>query len=174
MKLEIIRCSLSPTSRSDLLAGVALEAARGQDLPVHAFSLKDHPLPFCDGGAAYGTAGVSAVKDRIAAADGLLLSVPIYNFDVNAAAKNLLEMTGDAWTEKVVGFLCAAGGSGSYMSVMPFANSLMLDYRSVIVPRFVYATKADFDAEGVPDAAIRERIDQLISSWAGMTQALRT
>lgn len=172
MKLEIIRCSLSPTSRSDLLAGAALEAGRRQELPLDAFSLKDHPLPFCDGGAAYGTAGVSAVKERVAAAHGLLLSVPIYNYSVNAAAKNLLEMTGDAWTGKVVGFLCAAGGSGSYMSVMPFANSLMLDYRTVIVPRFVYATRADFDAEGRPDEAIRERIAELVSTWAGMTQAL--
>ena len=40
----------------------------------------------------------------------------------------------------VVGFLCAAGGLGSYMSIMSLANSLMLDFRTVIVPRFVYAT----------------------------------
>ncbi|MGJ3242303.1 MAG: NADPH-dependent FMN reductase [Opitutales bacterium] len=173
MKFEIIRCSLSPTSRSDLLAQVAEEHARQAGLSVNSFSLKDHPLPFCDGGGAYGAQGVSAISERVTTADGILLSVPIYNYDVNAAAKNLLEMTGDGWTEKVVGFLCAAGGSGSYMSIMPFANSLMLDYRSVIVPRFVYATRADFEEAGEPSATIGERIGQLVDTWSSMTRSLR-
>ena len=35
----------------------------------------------------------------------------------------------------------------SYMSVMAYANSLMLDFRCVIIPRFVYATGSAF-AEG--------------------------
>jgi FMN reductase len=37
---------------------------------------------------------------------------------------------------KVVGFLCAAGGKSSYMSVMRLANSLMLDFRCLIIPHF--------------------------------------
>ena len=42
------------------------------------------------------------------AADAILLAVPIYNYDVNAAAKNLVEHTGSAWENKIVGFLAAA------------------------------------------------------------------
>ena len=66
-------------------------------------------------------------------------------YDLNAAAKNFIELTGRAWTNKVVGFICAAGGKGSYMSVTSFMNSLMLDFRCIIIPRFVYTDASGFD-----------------------------
>ena len=46
-------------------------------------------------------------------------------------------MAGRAFTGKPVGFVCAAGGRSSYMAVLGLANSLMLDFRCLIVPRFV-------------------------------------
>ena len=70
----------------------------------------------------------------------MIVAAPVYNYDVSASAKNMIELTGNAWEDKMVGFLCAAGGMSSYMSVMAYANSLMLDFRCVIIPRFVYAT----------------------------------
>ena len=76
-----------------------------------------------------------------------MIATPIYNYNVSSSAKNLVELTGKAWTDKVVGFLCAAGGRGSYMGCMGLANSLMLDFRSLILPRFVYATGDPFAGE---------------------------
>lgn len=63
--------------------------------------------------------------------------------------------------EKSVGFLCAAGGDRSYMSPIAFANSLKLDFRRLIIPRFVYCTKADFDDDGMLGASLHERVDAL-------------
>ena len=63
----------------------------------------------------------------------------------------MIELTGSAWEDKIVGFLCAAGGMGSYMSVMAYANSLMLDFRCVIIPRFVFATGEGFDGDNIID-----------------------
>ena len=54
----------------------------------------------------------------IQTASAVILAVPIYNFYANAAAKNLIELTGGAWNEKVVGFICAAGGRSSYMPIV--------------------------------------------------------
>ena len=65
--------------------------------------------------------------------------------------KNMIELTGSAWEDKIVGFLCAAGGHTSYMSVMSYANSLMLDFRCVIIPRFAFATSDAFDGERITD-----------------------
>lgn len=48
----------------------------------------------------------------------VLLAVPIYNYDGNAAAKDLIELTGGTWEDKIAGFACAAGGASSYMSIM--------------------------------------------------------
>jgi hypothetical protein len=40
------------------------------------------------------------------------------------------------------------------------------------VPRFVYATRADFDSLGAPSPQILERIEQLAKATAGMARAL--
>ena len=172
MKPLVISCSLNPESRSAQLATYA-----------HRVMLKDHPgsswvdlreagLPMCDGGSSYQHPGVAPLAALIAQADPILLAVPVYNFDANAAAKNLIELTGQAWSGKVVGFLCAAGGQGSYMTVMGLANSLMLDFRSVVVPRFVYATGAAFDGDIVSDSAVRERIGGLADELHRFATAL--
>ena len=50
--------------------------------------------------------------ELVAAARCVLLAAPVYNYDVNAAAKNLVELTGRAWEGKVVGLLLSAGGRG--------------------------------------------------------------
>jgi FMN reductase len=100
--------------------------------------------------------------------------VPIYNYDVSASAKNLVELTGSGLEDKVVGFLCAAGGHSSYMSVMSFANQLMLDFRCLVLPRFVYATAEAFDRSGVKDPEIQERIDQLAGEAMRIADATST
>lgn len=162
MKVLIISCSLNKTSRSATLCAAACEdlAELGHD--VSMIDLRELPLPFCDAGSCYSDPNAVEIKKQIAAADAVLLGVPVYNYGVNAAAKNVVELTGrDAWTGKVVGFLCAAGGQGSFMSVMPMANSLMLDFRCVIVPRFVYATKAAFQDGKIVSDEIRKRVKGL-------------
>ncbi len=73
-----------------------------------------------------------------------MLASPIYNYDVNAALKNAIELAGRKMEDKLLGFLCTAGGGAmSYMSVMPLANSLMLDFRTIVLPRFVNAAPED-------------------------------
>jgi NAD(P)H-dependent FMN reductase len=92
---------------------------------------------------------------------------------VSAAAKNMVELTGSAWEDKIVSFLCAAGGMNSYMSVMAFANSLMLDFRSVIIPRFVYATGDAFEGDELKDKKVGKRIEELAAELVRFGQALR-
>ncbi len=134
--------------------------------------LQDHPLPVCDGDAAYGDAAVAALRGQIEQADGILVATPIYNYDVSASTKNLLELTGSAWTGKVVGFLCAAGGKSSYMSVMAFANSLMLDFRCTIIPRFVYAEGDAFGGDSLTDPSVTQRIGEICQRLIHVADAL--
>ena len=58
------------------------------------------------------------------------------------------------------------------MSVMGLANSLMIDYRCYIIPKFVYALKKDFDETKVIDADIKERIEELGNEMIRITKAL--
>ncbi len=144
---------------------------------VDWLDLVEHPLPFCDGGVAYGDARVEPVARVVREADGILLAGPIYNYDFNAAAKNLVELTGSAcWAGKVVGFIAAAGGAASYLSVLQLANSLMVDFRSVIIPRFVFADGGLFSEAGelATGSDLRERIRRLASDLVSFTEGLES
>ena len=59
------------------------------------------------------------------------------------------------------------------MAVMAYANSLMLDFRTVIIPRFVYATGDAFDGDEVTDKKVQARIEQAADELVRFTQALR-
>ncbi len=135
--------------------------------------LAELDLPLCDADACYRHPAAKKLSTAIAAADGIIVSAPVYNYDVSASAKNMIELTGSAWQDKIVGFLCAAGGMSSYMSVMAYANSLMLDFRCVVIPRFVFATADAFDDETVTDPKIAKRIEQVATELVRFTSALR-
>src|SRR5712675_153129 len=154
----VISSSLRAASLSRHLAGMLVEefGKAGEHI-----DLRDFPLPLCDGESAYADPNVAKLNAKIAAARVIFVGTPIYNYDANAAAKNLVELTGSAWEDKIVGFLCAAGGGSSYMSVMAMANSLMLDFRCLILPRFVYGVSGDFVSKTQPGPELTRRIRQL-------------
>ena len=162
----VISSSLRPGSHSQLL-GRALAREFGE--AGEHVDLREYRLPMCDGDAAYSDPNVDLLGGKITAARVILVAVPVYNYNANAAVKNLVELTGSSWEEKIVGFACAAGGQSSYMSIMALANSLMLDFRCVILPRFIYATGGDFADGKITSSEIKRRIKQL----AGDARRLR-
>ena len=172
MKILMISCSLHPASKSRQLAARALARLESRGADVRMIDLVDHPLPPCDGGAAYGDSAAVDMKAAVKEASAAILAFPIYNYDANATFKNMMELTGDAWTGMTVAMMCAAGGQGSYMAPMQVANSLMLDFRCVIVPRFVYATGEDFEGDGSPAESIAARVDQLADELLRIGTAL--
>lgn len=169
----VVSCSLNPASRSHALAvaaGAALDAAGA---PRELLDLREWDLPICDGQACYEHPSVGPVTEKVAAAAAILIAAPVYNYDLNAAVKNFVELTGRAWGGKPVGFLCAAGGSRSYMSPIGLANSLMFDFRCHIIPRYVYATKEDFGASREPRPELAGRIRRLVGAAVELAAALR-
>lgn len=171
----VISASLNPKSRSKALAEVAhAELKSHTQAEVELLDLQEISLPTCDGGACYAAETVQTLSRAVTAADGILIATPIYNYDVNAAIKNVVELTGKAWTEKIVGFVCAAGGHVSYMAPMGLANSLMLDFRSLILPKFVFATGKAFDENNqLVDQEIRDRVKELSQRLIFVVEALR-
>jgi NAD(P)H-dependent FMN reductase len=167
----IISASLRTTSLSRVMAGILAASYAKRALSHQIIDLREFVLPLCDGEAAYSHPHVTTLASLIKSARVIVVATPIYNYDANAAAKNLLELTGSAWENKTVGFLCAAGGGSSYMSIMGLANSLMLDFRCLIIPRFVYAKKEDFDATKDPTAELAMRIDALAEASAKIRNA---
>ena len=173
MAYLIVSSSLNPASRSRILAERAHALMRGGGVPVEYVDLRLLNLPTCDGDGCYSDPGVQVLGRKIARANGILLATPIYNYSVSASAKNLVELTGQAWSRKIVGFLCAAGGASSYMAAMGLANMLMLDFRSIILPRFVYASDTSFEGDAIVDTAVEDRLRDLTATLVKFSEALR-
>ena len=117
-------------------------------------------------GSAYEDDRVIAAKEKVEAANAIFFASPIYVYNVNAAMKNFVELTGHFMKGKVAGFLCATGGRVGYMSVMSLANSLLLDFRMFILPRFVYVAAEDWEGNALEDE-IKVRIGEFATSFQG-------
>ena len=172
-KYVVVSCSGNPSSNSRKLGRAAFSYLEKAGVDCEWLDLAELDLPLCDANACYAHPSARKLSATIKAADGVLVAAPVYNYDVSASAKNMIELTGSAWEDKIVGFLCAAGGMSSYMSVMAYANSLMLDFRCVILPRFVYATGDVFDDDQLTDSKIVARVEQVAAELIRFTSALR-
>jgi FMN reductase len=171
MNILVIGCSLNPDSKSHVLAREAVREIQALGANASLVDLRQQRLMFCDGETTDDLTGPLA--DAVRAADAIVMAVPIYNYDVNAAAKNLVEHVSKAFEGKLIAFMCAAGGQGSYMSIMSLANSLMLDFRCLIVPRFVYAIWKDFEDGRISNEQVATRTKQLCAEVLRLARALR-
>jgi FMN reductase len=170
----VISTSGNPDSNSRRMGRVAFAHLQRRKADCDWIDLREMDLPLCDADKCYGMPASKKLSAAIEHADGILIAAPVYNYDVAAATKNMIELTGSAWEGKVVGFVCAAGGHASYMSVMAYANSLMLDFRCVIIPRFAFATGEAFDGKHITDKKITQRIEQVADDLVRFTKALRS
>lgn len=173
MAYLVFSCSLDPESHGLILSRRVTDLLRDKGVEADLVDLRDMDLPACDGDTCYDDPNVGRLSARIQGAQGALIATPIYNYQASATAKNLIELTGAVWTKKVVGFLCAAGGRASYMSIMGLANSLMLNFRSVIIPRFVYAEDDAFEGGAIADPVVEERLDELAATLVLFSEALQ-
>jgi FMN reductase len=105
-------------------------------------------------------------------AKGILLAAPIYNYTINAVTKNFIEHTGKAWQGKPVGLLAAAGGKGSYMALVPFVGSLMLDFHCYVLPQFIYATSDQMNETAITDLELQKRVNQLAADISWLAEAV--
>jgi FMN reductase len=172
-KYLVISTSGNPDSNSRRMGRVAFAHLQKREVDCAWIDITEMDLPLCDADKCYAMPGSKKLSTAIKAADGILVAAPVYNYDVAAAAKNMIELTGSAWEDKIVGFLCAAGGTASYMSVMAYANSLMLDFRCVIIPRFAFATRDAFDGDNIADKKTTKRVEQVADDLVRFTEALR-
>lgn len=172
MAYLILSCSLSPQSRSRVLARDA--AARIEDTggEVEVVDLREYPLPMCDGGMTTLDPNAQTLARKVAESDGVVIACPVYNFNVSSSVKNLIELTGNVWHDKVVAFVCATGGDASYMAHMGIANSLMLDFRCVVVPRFVHANETEVTPDRIVSAETKRRMDELVTLFLRIARAL--
>jgi len=173
MNVAILNTNLAPGGKSAYLTDLLASLFAGCGHTARMFSLSEWDLPLCDGGLCYQNERTIALTAELAEAEALVLVAPIYNYDLNAAAKNLIELTGQSWKGKAIGIVGTAGAEKSYLSPLGFMNSLAVDYRCLVSPRFVYVTRADFAADQTlsSDGDINARLRFLVAEMPILAEA---
>lgn len=160
-RLLILSTSLSPQSHSRILCKYAYKMAQERGLDAGFVDLQDHRvLPY----GMEGCKGLDAIGREMQNAGAFLIGYPLYNFNMSATLKAVLERFGEHFEGKVTGLMVAAGGRNGYMSVMSVATTLMLDFRTWVVPRFVFASRDEFEGEKIANSDVRTRVEQLLTA----------
>lgn len=169
-RIVVLNAGLAPTGLTRVLTLAALDRIQhhggaGEHLDVQS----DRVLPYGE----EGSDGADRIRDGLDRAEGVIICFPVYNFNMNATLKAVIEHCGPALTGKVVGIMATAGGRFGYMSVLSVVQSLMFDLRAWIVPRQVYAVTEDFAGGQIVSDDIRRRVDQLAHDTTDMARRLR-
>lgn len=173
MKFLIIGTSLNPESNSQLLAQEAFKYIKGKG-DVELLDLrKIERLPFCHGLKEVRPPFVMELMEKVKNAHGVLIATPVYDYSMTGGTKNFVEITREGWEDKIVAVVSASGGIRSYMALTPLMNSLMLDFRCVIVPNFVHAPGDNFTEEKGINEDVLKRVQGTAQRLIDFTYALK-
>lgn len=154
---------------ANLPEGMQLTIADLSEVPFYNADISDKP------------AAVQTLLAQCAAADGLLLVCPEYNYSIAPALKNALDWASREpgnvlLTDKVAAIMGAAGGMGSSRSqyhlrqVCVFLNLHLLNQPEV----FANAFSASFDADGnLLDEQIQANIRKQLAALLAWHQRLQ-
>lgn len=155
--------SLDPESRSQVLARELHARLGKRGIESTLVDLRDLGMPSCGAPGSYEHPATEQVRAAAGRATHVVFSAAVYNYQVSASAKNLIELLGSGpLQDKTVGLMCSAGAQTSYMSLMSVATALMLDFRCWIVPRFVFALRDDIREGELHNPDVATRVDRLI------------
>ncbi len=157
MRVVAVNGSPSDTSKTHTLAALALELAGGgtlvdvSALDADALVLRgEHP----------------SVRDAIAAIEGaeiLVLATPVYRATYSGLLKLVLDqLRSEALRDIAVVLIATGGGPTHYLSLDTGLRAVVASLGGWSVPTVVYATGADFDADGHPLGAVRELVEQAV------------
>ena len=174
MKTIIFSTTHHKSSKTDVIAAYLEKNLLNQGCEADYIHIGDLSLPQCDGYNCYKNQAVIDLQKKVEQAHSFIICSPIYNYDLNAIAKNLIELCGQGFKDKVIGLAVNAGGQNSFMAPLSFINSLLIDFRCIILPRYVYVTNTAFDTNNtIVDTTIKERLDALATSITSITKKLQ-
>ena len=99
----VVSAGPNPAGKSRVPAHAAAARLRACGEAAEVLDLRDLGLPPCDGAGTHEHPDAVRAGEMIDAAAGVPVAAPVYDYDVNAACKNLVELAGRAWTGKAVG-----------------------------------------------------------------------
>ena len=170
--------SLRTDSYSALALTEAINRVKDLGAEVEILDLREMTLPFCDGGSEYPDyPDVEVLRDKVKAADGLILATPEYHGSVSGVLKNALDlMSFEHISGKVAGLISVLGGQSNSNAL----NDLRIIVRWVhgfVIPEQIAVGQAwqAFDSEGkVKDEKLSQRFDGFAKSLVDNSAKLKS
>ncbi len=169
--------SIRTGAYSHALAALAAKELAGLDCAPVLISLADYPLPIYDADleAAEGVpAPARALRDQLAAADGVFIVTPEYNAGVPPLLKNAIDWAsrakgeGDAFRKPVYAIGCTSPGAlGGYRASMMLRQVLALGLGALVLAEqaMVAGAAGAFAENGdLKDERARQRLRTLMSA----------
>ncbi len=183
VKILGIAGSLRTKSYNRALLRAAIEVAPA-GMQLTSFEIAGLPLYNADLESAGVPEPVTALKAAIAAADGLLIVTPEYNYGVPGVLKNAIDWASRAakgekpvMNGKAAGILGASPGmTGTARAQAQLRQAFVFTQTYALQgPEFLVASAHEkFDAEGrLSDPPTRERLVKYLESLAAWTERLR-
>ena len=169
--------SLRQGSYSALALKEAVTRVEALGATVEILDLREMQLPFCNGGDEYPDyPDVEILREKVKAADALILATPEYHGSVSGVMKNALDlMSFEHLSEKVTGMISVLGGQSNSNAL----NELRIIIRWVhgwVIPEQIAIGQAwqAFDKEGkLKDEKLSQRFDTFALSLLESTKKLR-
>jgi FMN reductase len=180
MRIVCISSSLSPTSRSETLGSLCVDALIKRGVDAEIVSLKGKIPSGFDDSTIYESSGYLELYELTAAADGLIFASPVYNWGLCAELKKFVECIGStpedgsrkgAFFDKVITFVVSAELPHSYMASASMANSMMMDFKCIINPYTAYIHNRHWEGAELIDEA-RLRLEKSMMVMEEMTSLL--
>ncbi len=160
--------SLRDDSYSALALEQAINRVKALGAEAEILDLREMTLPFCDGGSEYPEyPDVEILREKVKAADGLILATPEYHGSVSGVMKNALDlMSFEHLSGKVTGLISVLGGQSNSNAL----NDLRIIVRWVhgwVIPEQIAIGQAwqAFDQSGkLKDEKLSQRFDGFAQS----------
>lgn len=173
IKIVGILGSLRSNSYSALALKQAINRVEALGAETEILDLREMNLPFCNGGDEYPDyPDVDIMRDKVKAANGLILATPEYHGSVSGVLKNALDlMSFEHLSGKVTGTISVLGGQSNSNAL----NDLRIIVRWVhgfVIPEQIAVGQAwqAFDSEGeIKDNKLGERFDAFAQSLLDYT-----
>lgn len=173
--------SLRRSSMNRGLVRAAQEAAP-EGVTIDLYDLKDIPLYHGDVETEGLPPAVHDFKERIRAADAVLIAVPEYNYSFSGVLKNAIDWAsrpfpppGNAWRHKPVALMGAGGGTGTARAQLAL-RQVFLNTEAFVMgkPELLVANaRTLFDDDGnLHDDATRERVGIVVAALVAWSNRL--
>lgn len=177
VKIVGIVGSLRPDAYSALALQQAIERVKELGAVAEILDLREMQLPFCDGGSEYPDyPDVKILREKVKAADGLILATPEYHGSVSGVLKNALDlMSFEHLSGKVTGLISVLGGQSNSNAL----NDLRIIVRWVhgwVIPEQIAIGQAwqAFTPSGeLKDEKLGARFDQFAQSLVNSSASLK-